>query len=88
MNVIVLAACSAVMLCSGLYWLGGQTGSYRCCPASQRAVIFSTALTEEQEICRKSQGPQREVDVGPGCHTVTGRGRGNPPAPGPPRHAL
>lgn len=46
-----LGSCSAVMLHSSLYWLGNQTGSYRCCQASQRAVTFSMGLTEKQEIC-------------------------------------
>lgn len=75
-NVTALAAYCAVMPHSSLYWLGTQTGSYRCCPASQRAATFSIALTEEQEICRKSRGPQRVVEVGPGCRA--GHSRGNP----------
>ena len=37
--------------------LGSHAGSYRCRPVSQRAASFTTALTEEQEICRKSTGP-------------------------------
>lgn len=74
-----LAACGAVMLYAGLYWLRTQTGSYRCCPASQRAVTFSISLTEEQEICRKSARPQRVVEVGLGCHSD--HSRGNPSIP-------
>lgn len=80
-KVIILAARRAMMLLRGLYWLGTQTGSYRCCSASRRAVIFSIALTEEQEVCRKSPGPQRLVEVGPGCHTDHRKGNSSTPSP-------
>lgn len=80
-NGIVLASSPAVKLHSGLYWLGTQTGSYRCCPASQRAVTFSIALTEEQEICRKSTGAQWAIEVGLDCITNYGRGSTSTPTP-------
>lgn len=51
-NVPFLAVCSDVMINSCLHWLGTQTGSYRCCPASQWTATFNIALTEEQEICQ------------------------------------
>lgn len=68
----------AMMLQSSLYWQETQTESYRCCPASQRAVTFSMALTAEQEICRKSTGPQKFGARWPGLPQQAEQGK---PAP-------